>query len=410
MASDVTELPGLDDLTYPAGPLRALEDRAAKLWQAGQSIISVNGSSAGIIAAILASAHRGSKILLPTNAHRSAIHALVLSGLTPVWYEPLWDSELGVWSTAPVDAFQSALQDGADDFAAALVVTPSFAGAISDVKALSTIAHKHSLPLIVDEAHGAHLPSHAVALGADVTVHSLFKTLSGLTQTSLVHVGEQSLIDAEQVRAMLRLLQTSSPSYILLSSIDAALSQLESNGLKATYEQLSTLRKLFESRLQSMPELTLVSPAPQTDAAHVLVSHKKYSAQKLHDALHESGIAAEAVLGRSVLLLLGVGSTEYDVKAAADALAALPATSHPDAEPVAILTAPKLPQLCMSARQAYLSKSEVIDAHASVGRIAADCYAPCPPGTAVLVPGQRIEAHNVFCFGEKTRIRVVVES
>jgi arginine/lysine/ornithine decarboxylase len=408
LANDVTELPGLDDLTYPSGVLAALEARAASIWQAAESIISVNGSSAGVMAAIAACARRGSRLLLPTNAHRSCIHALVLSGLEPVWYEPQWDADLGVWTEVSPANFEQALHSVPGQIAAVLVVTPTFAGAISDVQAIAKIAHAQSVPLIADEAHGAHLPSHAVAMGADVTIHSLHKTLGALTQTSVVHISRHSLVDGQQVRAMLRLLQSSSPSYVLMSSIDAALKEVEGLGLPALYESFVSLSRELHRQSIELPQIAVSPQSAKRDAAHILISHKQLSPHKLYNALLEAGICAETVLGQAVLLLLGAGSTESDITACVQALSKLPAQG--EASPPEKLSPPRFPQQAMSVRQAYLAHSEVVDARAAAGRIAADCYAPCPPGTPAIVPGQRIDEDTLSVFGEKTRIRVVVES
>lgn len=408
LQNDVTELPGLDDLTYPDGVIAQLESRAAAIWQSGESIISINGSSAVIMAAILSCTAQGSKLVLPRNAHRSCIHALVLSGLEPVWYEPSWDSDLGVFADVSAASFEEAIRAGGSDVAAALVVTPTFAGAISDVGMLAAIAHAHGVPLIVDEAHGGHLPSHAVSLGADITIHSLHKTLGALTQTGVVHIATRSLVPAERVRAMLRLLQSSSPSYLLMSSIDAALTELETIGLPALYDRFLCLAREFETQCRSLPHLKVSSPSGKTDPAHLLIAHEQLSPEKLYNALFEAGICAETILGQAVLLLLGAGSTKSDVNACIEALSALP--SHGSARAFEKLSPPRFAEQALPVRRAYLATSEFVEAAQAIGRIAADCYAPCPPGTAAIVPGQRIDAHNLLVFGEKTRIRVVVES
>ncbi len=414
LPNDVTELPGLDDLTYPAGVLADLEERGARIWQAGQSIISINGASAGILAALLACVRSGKpKLLLPRNAHRSAVHALVLSGLQPVWYEPTWDETFGLWSTVDARGFAGAIAEHKNELAGALVVSPTYTGALSDICELSALAHDAGIPLVVDQAQGAHLPLHAVACGADVTIHSLHKTLSGLTQTALIHVAGGSLIDAQSVRDMLRLVQTSSPNYLLLCSIDSAISHLESSSLQSIHETFRQLKQQLCSALAANALLTVQPPADDADAAHVLVAHKEMTAPQLFDALQAAGIGAEAVFGQCVLLLLGTGSTTDDITALVEALGKL-APAQPHLNETAPAARPHFAEQSMNPRLAYLSPVELVEAGSAAGRIAAECLAPCPPGTPIVVPGQRIlndeEILSKFSVSGKTHIRVVVES
>ncbi len=414
LPNDVTELPGLDDLTYPSGVLADLEQRGARIWQAGQSIISINGASAGILSALLACVRSGkSKLLLPRNAHRSAVHALVLSGLEPVWYEPTWDETFGLWSNVDARSFAQAIADHKNELAGALVVSPTYTGALSDISELTALAHEAGVPLVVDQAQGAHLPLHAVACGADVTIHSLHKTLPGLTQTALIHVAGNSLIDAQCVRDMLRLVQTSSPSYLLLCSIDAALSFVESSSLQSIHETFRQLKQQLSAALAANPLITVQPLTDDADAAHVLVSHKEMSAPRLYDALQAAGIGAEAVFGQSVLLLLGTGSTTDDITALVAALENLAAAKPiEETQPAA---RPHFAEQAMNPRAAYLSPVELVEIGSADGRIAAECLAPCPPGTPTVVPGQRIslndkEILSKFSISGKTHIRVVVES
>lgn len=413
LPNDVTELPGLDDLTYPAGILANLEGRAAAIWQAGQSIISINGASAGMLASLLACARRGKpKLLLPRNAHRSAVHALVLSGLEPVWYEPAWDETWRLWSGVNSQSFAQTLAGYRNQLAGALVISPTYAGALSDIAELSALACDAGIPLVVDQAQGAHLPLHAVACGADVTVHSLHKTLGGLTQTALIHVAADSLIDAQSVRDMLRLVQTSSPSYLLLCSIDAAISHVEVSSLQNINRAFAALKQQLVDGLSGQTQLQVQPAQTNVDAAHIMVSHQDMSAEELHTALLDAGINAEAVLGLGVLLLLGTGSTTNDITALIDVLKKLPAAKQP-VKGTAPSSRPYLAEQAMNPRAAYLSPVELVEIGCADGRIAAECLAPCPPGTPIVVPGQRIclkEILSKFSVSDKTLIRVVVES
>ena len=455
---DVTELPGLDELSNPSGPIHLLEERAAKTWGAKASFISVNGASAALIAAILACSGRGKNILLPRNVHKSAVHALVMSGLEPIWFEPNFDQDWNVWTNVSNTTIEKQIQKNPDNFAAIVVVSPTYAGCSSDIHELAATAHRYGIPLIVDEAHGAHrvldsaMPPSAVTQGADAVVHSLHKTLSALTQTGLLHVPSGSLIDANSASAALNLLQSSSPSYLLMASIERCISDLQPGS--ETLGNLKVRSAEFAQRLNSLGDIEVfVPPFGTPEPTHFLVRMAGVGATQLADACRARGIFSEAVLGEGVLFLAGVGTSTVDFESllrvlknvreerAAGSAAVLggtkarPAvsgstTNSPscNARPIGFddenngaTTADKSTDDCLAAllfsfgeqslspREAFFSTVETVSSEHAVGRISADCFAPCPPGTPVLVPGQRI-THEVVSFCRKPLYRVVVES
>ncbi|MBX9725502.1 MAG: aminotransferase class I/II-fold pyridoxal phosphate-dependent enzyme, partial [Candidatus Obscuribacterales bacterium] len=190
-SADLTELPGLDELAESAGILEKLQNRICEKWNARRSFISVNGASAALCAAIIACAGLGTKIVLPRNVHRSALNALLITGLDPIWYEAEWLDEWQCWGAASEESLNNAIGNDTNSIAAIVVCSPSYSGSISNIKALSTYCHERAIQLIVDEAHGAHLLSQngfhpgALAFDADLVVHSLHKTLSAPTQTGV---------------------------------------------------------------------------------------------------------------------------------------------------------------------------------------------------------------------------------
>jgi len=422
---DLTELPGLDDLSDPDGILAELERRAAAVWGASQSIISVNGASAALAASMMALSSKGATVLVPRNAHRSIISGLVLSGLFPIWYEPVWDDNWGVWGPVSATCIGRLLDRCGSELAGLVVVSPTYAGALSPIETIAQLCREAGVPLLVDEAHGSHMipqtvmPPTALAAGADVVVHSLHKTLSALTQTGILHVGGHSQVDPQSLRSALGLLQSSSPSYPLMASVEQAIDLV---GSKAGQELLSEMKRLSTEASQSIAQMQSFDQyqtAYGQDCAHILISHRDGDADRLYQFLCERGIFPEAVLGRGVLFLLGVGSTDADVAcltstlrdfenpAGAGATAyAAGTTSSREREPAA-LRPPPIVQI-LSPRQAMLMPSAVIPVHTVAGRIAAELVAPCPPGVPVVVPGQRIPAEIVE-FANLQKLRVVIE-
>jgi len=231
---DITEIQGFEDLNEPSGDLRETAELAAQLYGSDRAFLLVNGSTVGILAAIGALASRGEKILVAGNSHRSVENAASLFGLLPVRIHPAIDEHSGVpFSVDPKEVKSELERD--PGIRLVVVTSPSYEGVVSDVGAISAMARERGVPLLVDAAHGAHLgfspgfPESPVLAGADVVVMSLHKTLPALTQCSLLHVCS-GRANAEEIRRLLSVLQTSSPSYVLMASMDHCLRLLASDG------------------------------------------------------------------------------------------------------------------------------------------------------------------------------------
>lgn len=413
--ADLTEVPGLDELGHPKGVLSDLEQKACRIWGAAESIISVNGATAGLTAAMLAMASRGSTVLVPRNAHRSVIQGLVLSGLFPLWYEPVWDDEWGVWGPVTSTSVERLLEKSGGETAGLVVVSPTYAGALSEIEGIADHCRKRGIPLVVDEAHGAHfvpgsvMPPSAVSAGADVVIHSLHKSIAGLTQTGMIHISQDSLIGADSMRMALSLLQSTSPSYILMASIEQALAQVEgSHGRKALTRLYSQCQRLK----QELPAAFRVyQPAYGCDPTHVMLSSEGVEAQTIYDYLCDQGIFPETVLGGGVLLMLGLGTVDADLDVLIEALQRFARQLEPlavPAEPPAKVCRPLESTQILSPRQVFLLPSQMMPAREAVGKIAAETIAPCPPGTALVIAGQRVPA-EILEATDLQRLRVVVE-
>jgi arginine/lysine/ornithine decarboxylase len=408
--TDLTELPGLDDLSAPTGVLASLQRRAAALFGSSQSLISVNGASAGLIAAICASVPLGSRLLVPVNCHRSVISGLVAGGQDPLWYEPQWNDNWSMHGAVDASVIRAHLKEDAD-IAAVVVTSPTYGGSISDIQSIAKICKQRGVALIVDEAHGAHnfLVPNAVTAGADVVIHSLHKTLPALTQSGLIHVSPDSLISAQSIKECLNLVQTSSPSYVVLSSIDSTITWLGTSSGLSRIGDISLLAEKIKSMLLASGRLELFADG-LTDAAHILVRSPHHSGRAVFDAFFAAGIGAEAVIGDGVLLLLGAGSSEDDLFELSDRLPiVLNALEKPGSStrPTRNRTQPALH--VMNPRAAFFAKSEYVSPQSAEGRIAAECFAPCPPGLPVIIPGQRITKESLSLCG-KPEFKVVIES
>ncbi|NJL41391.1 MAG: aminotransferase class I/II-fold pyridoxal phosphate-dependent enzyme, partial [Leptolyngbyaceae cyanobacterium SM1_4_3] len=265
--ADLPELPELDNLFAPEGAIAQAQLLAADAFGAEQTWFLANGSTCGLEAAILAACNPGDKLILPRNLHQSAIAALILSGAVPVFVLPEYDADWDLAHPPKPEAIAQALRDH-PDAKAVLIVSPTYHGVCADVGSIARLTDAANLPLIVDEAHGAHfafhpdLPAPALAEGADLVVQSTHKTLSALTQAAMLHV-QGKRIDRARLAASLRLVQSTSPNYLLLASLDAARQQMALEG-KELLDRTLELSDRARHELGDIPGLRVLGTAALT--------------------------------------------------------------------------------------------------------------------------------------------------
>lgn len=263
---DITEIDGFDNLHHPEGIIREINETATDLYGTAESRLLINGSTCGILTAISACCSYGGKILVARNCHKAVYHGILLRGLESVYVYPQAESEFGLNGSISPEAVKEALEAN-QDVQAVLVTSPTYDGVLSDIEKISQIVHTHGLPLIVDEAHGAHLPfsrgffpESALKKGADIVIHSLHKTLPAFTQTAFLHINSQR-VDRARIAKYLEVYQTSSPSYILMAGAGSCLKWLKQEAYAAfkTYEELLLFwRKKYHELLSGTGKVKLV--------------------------------------------------------------------------------------------------------------------------------------------------------
>lgn len=288
---DITEIDGFDNLHQPEGILDGLQREAAGLYGAEESFYLVNGSTCGILSAVSCALPEGGHILMARNCHRSAYHGIYLRGLRATYLYPPYLEEYGIYDALEPEEVRRALERE-PDIGAVLVVSPTYEGRISDIRAIADIVHERGIPLIVDEAHGAHLgladgfPKNSCQQGADLVIHSVHKTLPALTQTALLHVNGQR-IDRGLLRRFLRIYQSSSPSYLLMAGIDNTLRYVGLQGQEA----FGAFRQRFEAmldRLRGCRHLRFLTDAgDRQDTGKLLIATKQsgLTGKQLYDIL-----------------------------------------------------------------------------------------------------------------------------
>lgn len=422
---DITEITGFDNLHEARGILRQGMDRAARLWGSRRAYYLINGSSGGILAGIAAAAAPGSRVILARGCHKSVYHALELRGLRPVYLQPAVDPAFGVAGSVQPDQLAAAL-DAHSDAKLVILTSPTYEGVVSDIAALAALCHRRGIPLLVDEAHGAHLgfdpafPAGAVACGADIVVQSLHKTLPSPTQTALLHLCSDR-VSAEGLERQLAVFQTSSPSYLLMGGIDFCLRMVEQEGpaLFAAYaKRLAT----FDETIRPLARLRVLCHGADSPAAHPgffafdpgkLVISTRYAGRTggwLKDRLREEyGIELEMAMGDYALAMTSVCDEDRDLDRLARALLEmdreLEAAPCPPNQPFL-----PLPQVVLDPAAARQQETELCDLAQAQGRLAGEMVWAYPPGVPLLVPGERIGSPQLEALDRLTRQEVELHS
>ncbi|MBN3944753.1 aminotransferase class I/II-fold pyridoxal phosphate-dependent enzyme [Nostoc sp. NMS9] len=407
--ADLTELADLDNLFAPQGVIQEAQQLAAEAYGALQTWFLVNGSTCGIEAAILATCGTGNKIILPRNVHSSAIAGLILSGAIPIFLNPEYDPVLDIAHSITPNTVQSALQQH-PDAKAVLVVYPTYYGVCGDLSAIANITHQYNIPLLVDEAHGAHfafhpeLPTPALAAGADLTVQSIHKVLGAMTQASMLHV-QGNRIDCDRISKALQLLQSTSPSYLLLASLDAARQQMALHGkmlmsctlqiaeeARTRISQISGLSVLEMPRLGGSPGFLALDKTRLT----VTVSGLGLTGFEADEILDEKlGVTAEFASLQHLTFIISLGNTPADIEQLVQGFTSLAKEYRRSNLTVKNQVWQNLDRtldyaLQLSPREAFFAVSEILPLTQTNKRICAEIVCPYPPGIPVLMPGEVI--------------------
>ena len=427
--ADLTEAEGLDDLHAASGAIAEAEQLAAELWGSEQCYYLVNGSTCGNEAMLLTCLKPGDKVLLARNVHKSVLMGLILSGAVPVWMQPEIFCEGELDGPVTADTVAGALQKD-PDCRAVMVVSPTYYGICSPLKEIADVCHKKGIPLLVDEAHGSHLyfldgaPCGAVSAGADLVVQSIHKTGGSMTQSSLLHV-QGDRIDRTRLRESLAMVMSTSPSYVLMASLDGARNQLAMCG-RELMRQACLLADQCRERLAKIPGVD-VPEVTYRDPLRVVFTAKKLgiTGSELQDALFcESKISLELSDPVFAVAVITWGNTQEDIDRLIEAvsLAAGRGRRHsaetiPQRDPAAVFHI--RPVTVCSPRNTWYAEKESIPLEKSGGETAAESVIPYPPGIPVLYPGEKIteevlkqlmmlrESHTPLHGPEDTTLRTI---
>ena len=424
---DITEIPGADNLFQPEGVIKQVMERYKALYDAGASLLSVGGSSNGLMAAIMSLCNPGDEILIARNCHKSVYNGIALAGAKATYIYPEIVEGYGFSGEITPIAVKQAIDSMESGKPKVVVITsPNYYGILSDIDGIAGVCHEHNIPLIVDQAHGAHLKFTkgdgsslqkfakgdgsllqketsntswaAEDLGADVVVNSIHKTLAAFTQTAVVNV-MSDLVNADDIADKLEMLESSSPSYILMSSLDLNAEILEREGTGLMKEWMDNLDKFYEEAKEI--EGLVVYEAPCHDRTKILLdmTERGIPGTKLEEMLAHRGVDLELSDNRIAMAMTGIGNRWEDYEKLLEALRDISLheeSSSKESGPSKNLK--KLDIFTKPSVEFSLDKSTVLSNCSgeegkvfykeAVGEIAGKPIIPYPPGIPLVVPGE----------------------
>ncbi len=440
---DITEIAGADNLFQPEGVLKRCMESYRELYDVKASRILINGSSSGIIASIMASIGDGEKLILAGNCHKSAISGLTLARGVPVYMKPCIDEASGISREITPEAVKKTVKEN-PDAKAVLITSPNYYGICSDIKAISEVVHDAGMVLIVDQAHGAHLkffaktgktkPLDAESLGADIVINSTHKTLASFTQTAIINVCTDR-VDISLLDDMLQNVQSTSPSYVMMASLDINADILKEQGDALMNEWIDNIM-YFRKEAEKIRGLNILDHE-LLDISKINMDMSKLglSGSELEDKLLEKGIFLELTCANMAMAMTGIGNTREDYQCLLDALMEISKDASDcmqgaggetevkssglhsdcaqgaggvcrsqDSGPAAITSHKGGAQ---SAASAIPRARKLVHYTQADGLVCASAIVPYPPGVMLIAPGERMElavlehAFRLRCDGQK---------
>lgn len=404
LSIDVTIFQLVDSLHHPTGPILEAMKLAADAYGADMSFISMHGTSGAIQAMIMSVVGEGDKIIVPRNVHKSVTAGIILSGATPVFMQPEIDKNLGIAHGVTPETVEETLRNH-PDAKAVLIINPTYYGVATDIKKIANIVHSFDIPLIVDEAHGPHLgfndklPMSSLNAGADICAQSTHKIIGAMTQASFLHV-KAGRVDINRVQQMLNLLQTTSPSYPIMASLDVARMQIATKGKEledaaielAGYarDEINKIPGLysFGKEILGQPGVYSIDPTKITITCKELGMTGYELDHMLADNYH---IQLELSDLYNALAVGSFGDTKESMDKLIAALKDISAKYY-GTLPIKgdVLDSPAIPMRAMTPREAFYKSKKAVPLKESIGFVSGEFLLAYPPGIPIICPGEII--------------------
>lgn len=419
---DLINISPLDDLMQPRGIIEAAQRLAAEAFGADHTYFSVQGTSGAIMSMIMSVVGPGDEILVPRNIHKSVLTAIILSGARPYFLQPEVDLHLGIAHGVRVETVEASLR-AHPGVKAVLLINPTYFGVATDLRSIVALAHARGIVVLVDEAHGVHtyfhegLPCSAMQAGCDLAATSVHKLGGSLTQSSVLNVRE-GLVRSRHVHSILSMLTTTSTSYLLLASLDAARRQLATEG-RAMIDRAIAIAQQARRQINDIPGLYCFGE-------EILQSSATFALDPLKLTIHVadiglSGYDVEVMLREkynievemsdlyNILCIVSYGDTEADLDQLVQAVREIAERALPVATAKPQIVIPSTPRLAMNPRDAFYAHTEVVSLREAVGRTIADMIMVYPPGIPIVLPGEIVTLDNVLYIEENLRAGLPVQ-
>lgn len=404
---DLTETPITDDLHEAEGAIKEAELLASELFGSDRTFFLVNGTTCGNEAMIISSVYEGKKILVARNCHKSILMGLIISGAIPIFIEPEISPIYNSFGSISPEKVKTAFEQNSN-IQAFILVSPTYYGISSDLKAIAEICHSYGALLLVDEAHGAHfafsnqLPLSAVASNADMASQSIHKTAGSMTQSSMLHI-KGNLADISRVDSALKIVQSTSPSYILMASLDTARHNLAVNG-KKLIKYTIFLSEYLRKSLNEIDSVTcfggfIDSSVFAEDTTRIVFSIDGLCGFDVYNTLfYKYNICTEMADEHNVVAILSYADTIEQTNSLIEAVKCIAAAEVKGFIPD--FSCPHIPPMALPPRKAYFSEKEYVPLNKAEGMICGEMIAPYPPGIPIIYPGEIFTKETIAFISE----------
>ncbi|MBS4535906.1 aminotransferase class I/II-fold pyridoxal phosphate-dependent enzyme [Clostridium sp. D2Q-14] len=414
---DVTEVDGTDNLHNPKDIIKESQDKASRIYGVKKTFYSINGTTGGIYAAITAATKPGDEILIQRNCHKSVYNAMVLGRLKANYIYPEYDEENNILTTIGADKIDEILVNN-EKIKAVVITYPSYFGICSDIKAIAGIVHKHNRILIVDEAHGSHLifndelPISAEEAKGDIIIQSTHKTLPAYTQSSMLHI-TSNRVGMDRMKRTMSMYQTTSPSYILMYSLDMALGYMESEG-KYRFKEVLKYIDEFNKKISKLEGISIFTGGDnyQFDKTKILIRATTIglTGNELEDILRKDyNIQLEMADLYYGLAMASVLSERGDFDKLYIALKDISEKYKNNKEKKEIKSIKYIyPEQKIPIYEAFNKDNKIVSLDKAEGKVLGDYIIPYPPGIPILVPGERITKEIIEYIKEINNAKIEI--
>ena len=420
VGSDVLSIDTTDEFDnlgtlHPAtGVIEKAQILAAQAFGARKTYFVTGGSTIANLALAFAATSPFDEVLIGRNCHRSVLTGLIISGAKVNWVIPKKLSDWAIFGNIEASDVEEKLKNNRN-IKLVWITNPTYEGVVSDVKKIAEICKRYKVVLIVDEAHGclwnfnSKFPKTALELGADAVVHSLHKTGGAMTQSSMLHISKNSRFEEEKITHALKLLHTTSPSLLLLASLDAARANLQSQNGRKMLENAIENALYFRLEAEKIEKLHVLNE-DNLDITKIFLKVDGLSGVELEYILeHDYKIEIESASDEGILILSNIGNTRAEFEYLINCFKEISKKEYPKKQINNKIMPLIDPEIVMNLREAYFAPKEYIDKNNAVGRISSEVVALCPPGISILLPGEIIKKEHLPYLFSYEKIEVIRE-